>query len=250
MPDLEWNRLTWNQPDQWRIGGDDWSDGWGGPSPQRYGALFPRIARWLPAARILEIASGFGRWTQFLLRQANEYCGVDISPICVEQCRKRFAAFPKAQFIQNDGRSLEVVPDGFINFVFSFDCLVHVELDVVGSYCEQINRKLSDCGIAFLHHSNALRGVDGSEVLYPQRGRAVSVSATAIKQIIEGSGGRVLIQEEINWQSKKRIDCLTTFTKDGAYAGLEYKHIENDNFMAEMDMIRSSLSHYYQLRVP
>ena len=245
MPDLEWNRVTWNQPDQWRAGGDDWSDGWGGPLPQWYGAIFPRIARWLPVAKILEIAPGFGRWTQFLLRQASEYYGVDISSICVEQCRKRFAESIKAHFIQNDGQSLEGIPDNSIDFVFSFDSLVHVELDVVGGYCEQVNRKLSDCGIAFLHHSNALMGVDNTEVLYPQRGRATSVSAATVKEIIERTGGRVLIQEEVNWQSKKRIDCFTTFSKKAAYANLGYKHIENDNFMAEMELIRASLSHYY-----
>jgi SAM-dependent methyltransferase len=245
MPDLEWNRVTWNNQREWRDGGDDWSEGWGGPEPQWYGAIFPRIARWLPAAKVLEIAPGFGRWTQFLLTQTNEYYGVDYSSICVEQCRKRFAGFVRAQFVQNDGRSLDGVPDNSIDFVFSYDSLVHVELDVVGGYCEQIIRKLSQCGIAFLHHSNALMGVDNTEVLYPQRGRATSVSGAAVKEIIERTGGRTLMQEEVNWQSNKRIDCFTTFSKSTSNYPPEYKLIENDNFMAEMKLIRGSISQYY-----
>jgi hypothetical protein len=245
MPDLEWNRVTWSDPRQWLDGGDSWSEGWGGPRPQWYGAIFPRIARWLPAKRLLEIAPGAGRWTKFLLGHTSEYYGVDSSPICVEQCRKQFCGFNKAHFIQNDGQSLEGIPDNSIDFIFSFDSLVHVELDVVGGYCEQINRKLSHCGVAFLHHSNALMGVDNVEVLYPQRGRATSVSSAAIKETIEKTGGRVLIQEEVNWQSKKRIDCMTTFCRNGCYVDIQYKLIENDNFMAEMEYIRDSLSHYY-----
>jgi hypothetical protein len=137
------------------------------------------------------------------------------------------------------------IPDDSIDFVFSFDSLVHVELEIVGGYCEQINKKLNDRGIAFLHHSNALMGVDNTEILYPQRGRATSVSSANIKEIIERSGGRTLIQEEVNWQSKKRIDCFTTFSKNTSYAHLQYKLIENDNFMAETELIRASLSQYY-----
>jgi glycosyltransferase involved in cell wall biosynthesis len=246
MPDLEWNKLTWSNPRQWEDGGDGWSEGWGGPQPEWYGTIFPRIARWLPVARLLEIAPGAGRWTQFLLGQTSEYYGVDFSETCVEQCRKRFAGFNKARFFQNNGRSLEVIPDDSIDFVFSFDSLVHVELDVIADYCEQIIKKLSHCfGVAFLHHSNALMGVDNVEVLYPQRGRATSVSSAAVREIIERAGGRVLIQEEVNWQSKKRIDCMTTFCRNTCYTHLEYRLIQNDNFMTEMRLIGEAIRHYY-----
>jgi hypothetical protein len=140
-----------------------------------------------------------------------------------------------------------MIPENVIDFVFSFDSLVHVELDVVGNYCEQINKKLNHFGVAFLHHSNALMGVDNVEALYPQRGRATSVSSTGIKEIIEQTGGKVLLQEEVNWQSKKRIDCMTTFCKSTSYPDLTYKRIENDNFMTEMDLIRASISQYFEL---
>ena len=245
MPDLEWNRVTWSEPKTWLDAGDEWSRGWGGPPAQWYGAIFPRIARWLPAARILEIAPGFGRWTQFLLRQSDEYYGVDYSPLCITQCKKRFSGSVRAHFIQNDGRSLGAIPDNSIDFVFSFDSLVHVELDVLGSYCEQINRKLNPSGVAFLHHSNARNGVDAARGLYPQAGRAISVSAAAVKEVIENTGGRVLIQEEVNWESVRRIDCMTTFSRNIAYTHLNYKLIENDDFMVTRDLTCASLAHYF-----
>jgi len=243
MPDIEWNRTKWNDDHPWPESGDEWSAGWGGPRAQWYGTLYPRIARWLPAGKVLEIAPGFGRWTQFLLRQTDEYYGVDLSPRCIQRCRQRFLAYDRAHFIQNDGRSLDMVPDDAIDFAFSFDSLVHVELDVLAPYCEQIVRKLSGGGVAFIHHSNAGNGVDPENP--NAEGRGVTVSSQAVKAIIEAAGGRVLIQEEVNWASKARIDCMTTFAKASAFPHIGYKLLENNNFMAELVLIQASQSQYY-----
>src|SRR3984957_21138533 len=124
MPELEWNRVRWNDEHPWPESGDEWSAGWGGPRAQWYGTIFPRIARWLPAARVLEIAPGFGRWTQFLLRQCDELYGVDLNPKCIQRCVQRFSAYNRAHFVQNDGFSLGMVADNTIDLVFSFDSLV------------------------------------------------------------------------------------------------------------------------------
>jgi SAM-dependent methyltransferase len=243
MPDLEWNKTLWNDQYTWPESGDEWSKYWGGPRAQWYGAIFPRITRWLPAQRVLEIAPGFGRWTQFLLRQTTEFYGVDLSARCVQRCRQRFLAFDRAHFIQNDGVSLQLIEDGAIDFVFSFDSLVHVELDVLAPYCQQIIAKLSASGAAFIHHSNAANGVNADNP--NAEGRAKSVSWQAVKEIIERAGGRVLMQEEINWAGVARTDCLTTFCKASAYPYVPYVRLENDKFMDEMVLISADIAHYY-----
>jgi len=243
MPDLEWNKTRWNDEHPWPESGDEWSAGWGGPRAQWYGAIFPRIARWLPATRILEIAPGYGRWTQFLLRQTGDYYGVDLSPRCVERCRHRFAAYDRAHFVQNDGVSLQAVPDGSVEFVFSFDSLVHAELDVLTPYCQQVVRKLAGGGVAFIHHSNAANGVDPENP--NAEGRGKSVSSQAVRETVEAAGGRVLIQEEINWGGKARIDCMTTFSGASAHAHVAYTLIQNNEFMTEMRLIKAAQSHYY-----
>jgi SAM-dependent methyltransferase len=242
VPDLEWNKVRWNDEHPWPESGDEWSAGWGGPRPQWYGAIYPRIARWLPAGRVLEIAPGFGRWTQFLLRHAGAYQGVELSPKCVARCRQRFAAYDRAHFFQNDGVSLDAIADGSIDFAFSFDSLVHVELDVLTPYCAQIVRKLTSTGTAFIHHSNAANGVDAHNP--NAEGRGKTVSSQAVKAMIEEAGGRVLVQEEINWGSTARIDCLTTFARAGALPYIPFVHLQNDHFMTEMNLIRSFQSHY------
>jgi 2-polyprenyl-3-methyl-5-hydroxy-6-metoxy-1,4-benzoquinol methylase len=243
MPDLNWNQVTWNDQHGWEKGGDEWSAAWGGARAQWYGAIYPRIDSFLPASRILEIAPGHGRWTQFLLGQCDEYYGVDISDKCIDICRRRFAASSRVHFSQNDGLSLDMVPDDCIDFVFSYDSLVHVEEDVLRNYMWQLPQKLTKSGVAFLHHSNALgNAVDPQEVAATSR--ATSVSASLVKEMIEDNGGKTLIQEEINWGTRTRIDCMTTFCREGAFAGHDYRLMENNDFMIEANLIRQFHSHY------
>ncbi len=215
MPDLIWNHTTWNDQYGWEKDGDEWSAAWGSAPAQWYGAIYPRIVCFIPASRILEIAPGHGRWTQFLLAQCNEYYGVDISGKCIDICRRRFAASGRVHFSQNDGLSLEMVPD----------------------------EKLTKSGVAFIHHSNALgEGVDPNEVTANIRAR--SVSAELVKEMIEDSGGRTLIQEEVNWGARTRIDCMTTFCREGAFAGHEYRLMKNNDFMTEATLIRQFHNQY------
>ena len=61
---------------------------------------------------------------------------VDLTERCIEDCRERFADSTNIEYHVNDGRSLEMVEDGSIDFAFSFDSLVHVELDVLDAYVE------------------------------------------------------------------------------------------------------------------
>jgi hypothetical protein len=52
------------------------------------------------------------------------------------------------------GKSLSAVADGSIDFAFSFDSLVHFEVDAMESYLRELACKLSADGVAFLDHSN------------------------------------------------------------------------------------------------
>lgn len=65
MVDIETNRELWGNNYSWDRYGDEWSDAWGGEDIQWYGTLLPRIQQFVPVARILEIAPGFGRWSKY-----------------------------------------------------------------------------------------------------------------------------------------------------------------------------------------
>src|SRR5215468_1379581 len=102
VPNLSWNKTVWGSTYGWQAGGEEWSETWGSSEAQWFGSIFPRLHRFLPARRILEIAPGFGRWTKFLLPACRSYVGVDLSPECVVACRNRFHDAKHARFLQND----------------------------------------------------------------------------------------------------------------------------------------------------
>ena len=273
MPSLSWNRETWEGANPWTAGGDDWSAPWGGPELQWSGCVYPRLARFLPARHILEIAPGFGRWTQFLTQHCDALMGVDLSQRCVAACRERFAADPRATFHVNDGRSLPMVPNGWADVAFSFDSLVHVELDVIAAYLRELASKLSDNGVAVLHHSNALRYArslpyrqrlaKGVDRLSPGRRewlkrtlsttgllnyghlRGTTVSARRVVDVCESAGLTCVVQELVNWASDRLlIDCVSVITRPRSRWDQPYRLVENRRFMDSAMAIRLAAATY------
>jgi len=245
MPDQTWNKATFDGGWDWEAGGEEWSSAWGSSEAQWFGSIYPRVHRFLPADWILEIAPGAGRWTRFLLPATGAgYLGIDLSVECIERCRTRFGDVPRARFESNNGLSLAMAPDDTFDFVFSFDSLVHVEIDVLESYIPQILRKLRGGGAAFLHHSNWLEsGERGSN----RHCRAESVGVSGVARIVEQNGGRVLIQEAVNWESETCVDCFTTFARaDGEFEATG-RIIHNLAFVTEAAAIRDAQSAYATL---
>jgi Methyltransferase domain len=234
MPDVSWNSSLWDGDYDWAGGGEEWSATWGGSEAQWFGALHPRLHRALPARAIIEIAPGFGRWTRFLLPVCRRFVGIDLSAQCVAACRDRFRRARHARFVQNDGLSMADAPDARFDLVFSFDSLVHAELEVLEAYVPQILCKLRGRGLAFIHHSNLAALADGTP--NPHR-RAASVSAEKMSRLVREAGGGVLIQEIVNWGGTDTHDCFTLFGRAAAYPNARPVLIENPRFMEEANMV-------------
>ncbi len=198
----------WSQQYDWSTRGDEWSSMWGNAEAQWRHTIQPRINRWIPTNHLLEIAPGYGRWTQFLLNSSNEYIGVDIAQNAVDACKQRFSEYRNAKFIKNDGRSLEEVPQQWIDFVFSFDSLVHVERDDLRAYLQQLAEKLSPSGYGFLHHSN-LGAYSGQGLTRWKEWRAQSVSAKSFRDDCREVGLHCISQELIPWRGSRFIDCIS-----------------------------------------
>lgn len=234
MPSVEWNSAIWGRNYDWGRGGEEWSRNWGGSEPQWFGALYPRLHRFLPAGAILEIAPGFGRWTKFLLPACTKYLGIDLSPKCVESCRSSFVTARHAVFLSNDGLSLKDAPDGMFDLIFSFNSLVHAEQEVMESYIPQILQKLTPTGVSFLHHSNFASLGEGKRNPHL---RAKSVSGEKLTELITKSEGKILVQEMINWCGNELNDCMTLFGKTETYANYRTVNLINLNFMDEAKII-------------
>jgi SAM-dependent methyltransferase len=233
MPDLAWNSAFWDGQYDWKTGGEEWSEVWGGSEPQWFGSLYPRLHRFLPAKTILEIAPGFGRWTKFLIPNSSRYIGVDLSQACVDACRRIFFNVRQATFVKNDGTSLPGIKNSSCDLVFSFDSLVHADLGILQAYVPEIIRVLAPSGVAFIHHSNLL-AFNGS--LGQSHGRSLTVSANNVARAVELAGGSVLIQEVINWGSEHMLDCLTLFGRRSANS--KTARVDNPRFMDEAFIIR------------
>jgi ubiquinone/menaquinone biosynthesis C-methylase UbiE len=210
--------------------------------------LYPRIHPYIPCSTLVEIAPGYGRWTKFLLSRCQKYYGFDISPKCIDSCRQNFSNANHAQFFLTNGTSLPEVPNHTCDFLFSFDSLVHAELEVILAYIPEILRVLSPQGVAFIHHSNWADTPRNYENIHC---RATSVSAPLVATAIEQNGGRVLIQEKISWQADQLLDCLTLFTSATHPSLSDHAEpilLENRNFSEQAGYIRSFIDTYYAHR--
>src|SRR5271157_1890226 len=105
-------------------------------------------------------------------------------------------------FNLGDGRTLPVASDS-INFVFSFDSLVHADADVLDAYLMECARVLhKQHGTGFIHHSNC-------------QGRYWRGTSTADSVLAgcEKAGLHCYVQEITPWVHEQDIllDCFTSF---------------------------------------
>ena len=225
-----WTSYPWSQQ------GDEWSHDFGGTDYLWWGIIYPRILGFLPVNTGLEIGPGYGRFTQFLKDFCKHLVIVDITPNCIEACKNRFKDCRNIAAHVNDGISLPMVDDHSIDFVFSFDSLVHAEFDVMGAYLHELSKKLAPDGVGFIHHSNLASFIDPSTTKLPFENlhhRAESMSAELFCQYCDECSLECICQELVNWGGSQLIDSLSVFTPKGS----RYSHPaivrENHFFMRE-----------------
>jgi ubiquinone/menaquinone biosynthesis C-methylase UbiE len=262
MPFIDENKKEWDGDYQWTDRGDEWSNAWGGPSMQWYGSILPRIHRFLPTENILEIACGYGRWTQFLKNMCRNLEVIELSEKCLQACRQRFSDCSHIEYHLNDGKSLHMIADSSVNFVFSFDSLVHADESVLEAYISQLPRILKDEGAAFIHHSNLgeyralysrIRRIHKLEGLLVRLGvlektlhwRDFGVTATVVENLAEEHELKCISQEVVPWGTKRSyVDCFSTIVKANSSSARNNRIWRNPNLMQEAGYL-SRLSALY-----
>lgn len=240
--DIDWNKAVWNDK-EWSEEGEEWSKKWGSSEAQWITTILPRIHSFFPEKRalkqslissqlpkllfsfipknsILEIAPGFGRWTKFLLSYPyRSYCGIDLASPCIAHCKKRFISYKNCKFFVNDGLSLQAAAYQKYDFIFSFDSLVHVDLDVLNAYIQQIlTQLLTSNGVCFIHHSNFKMTLADSLATLEENPhyRNPNVSAADVAYLIKQYGGKIICQEIITWGRSPKSDCFTLFSHNAS----------------------------------
>lgn len=154
MPSKEYNLLLWDKRHAWSMDGDEWSDMaefCGVPYLEWKESLAEHFIKGNVCGKtVLEIGPGHGRWTAYLA-PAKKLILVDLSPNCIEFCKKLFSGKTQVDYHVNDGKSLPVGGES-VDFIWSFDTFVHIEKDILEQYLAEIARVLRPGGSAVIHH--------------------------------------------------------------------------------------------------
>jgi SAM-dependent methyltransferase len=145
MPTVEWNKSWANNLRMFEKGelkGEHYGDQWGDPSKDPL--LTSVVERFVipfvnESTSALEIGSGGGRWTQFLLSCKLVYC-VELNPEMFKYLKKRFGKSKNLKYIRTNGSDFPTVPIDSIDFVFSFGTLVHLDVEIIESYISNLRK--------------------------------------------------------------------------------------------------------------
>lgn len=202
---LEQNRRVWGSWD-WSRYGEEWtvSEKWKQTLIDE--VMMPNVPR---NSTVLEIGPGAGRWSESLQRVARRLILVDISEKCLEICRQRFRQCINVEYFVTSGTDLRFIPDGTVDFVWSFDVFVHLNPIIIGAYLEEVERVLGRRGRGLIHHPGAGR---------KRQGWRSPVSTRLFAEMLENRGLVVVWQRDA-WGEKGEHsvrgyqDCLTLFEK-------------------------------------
>lgn len=170
---------------------------------------------------ILEIAPGHGRCTQFLLPRCRRLTIVDLVPRCIEACRQRFNNDARITFVVNDGCSLPGTPDKSVDFVFSWDSLVHVDRAPIRQYVAEVSRVLKPNGFAFMHHSNL--GMQWGQLSDAEKKEGIGLRQPTMSASIMAEDcrdfGLWCVAQELVPQARAGLynDCYTLIKNDPAH---------------------------------
>ena len=207
---IEEQRL-WNSHDMWNNGGHEWSKSFGTTENLWNNYIFDDIKEFR-GKKILEIAPGYGRITQFLSILASELLIVDLNENCINKTKEKLGHHVLGYFV-NNGNNLPNIRDNSQDLVFSYDSFVHMHKNVIDDYIGEIYRVLKPGGKSYIHHSWLYGGNDLS--FNNTAGRA-DMNPELFKSLVEKHNMKIVEQKTIkfegvgNWDG---TDSITIFEK-------------------------------------
>ncbi len=96
----------------------------------------------------LDYGCGVGRLSRALAARFRSVIGVDFSESMLSEAARANAGVPNLRFERNDGRSLAMVPDGTVDFVYSVIALQHSPPEAQRAVLREFARVLAPGGIA------------------------------------------------------------------------------------------------------
>ena len=241
MPSVDQNITKWNSKFKEFIQDEDygyrWSQLWGSPLLQWYSTIFPRINEFLPRNHIYEIASGLGRWSEFIEHYCKKLTLSDVSSEAMNFLEAKYKYKDHVFCVKTDGKTINT--SHTIDFLFSFDSLVHCDLDVNEAYIDEFKKKSTESSICLIHHSNLGAWPDNLKENKHNGWRSKNVSAEKIFDKIKKNNLYLISQEVIDWGGgdfEQFLDCITIIASRKNQ--VESKFIENNKFMKVAKRVR------------
>jgi ubiquinone/menaquinone biosynthesis C-methylase UbiE len=215
------NLKLWDQEHKWKLDGDEWAgqaELCGVPYPVWKDSLVDNLIRphVTPVAQVIEIAPGHGRWSEYIIPTSGFVTLVDLSPNCLQFCRKKFAHCDNVDYYLTTGSSLPKYCDQNIDFIWSYDSFVHMAPAIIHAYLRGFTRVLRAGGVAVIHHAN-IENLN-SHVQDDHPGWRSAVNAEMIRDFATELGLAVSAQF-IYWDKSKTLgvprfgDMITILTR-------------------------------------
>jgi ubiquinone/menaquinone biosynthesis C-methylase UbiE len=162
--------------------------------------------------RTIDFAAGYGRNTRKLLEAgAGHVTMVDVNPDCIAHLEKHFPKDRTAALL-NDGMGLSTLETAAFTFLYTFDAMVHFDLEIVIAYITEFSRVLTPGAYAFVHHSNYTANPGGDFRCNPHWRNFMS--AGVFKHVASRSGFDVVHQSILSWGEPDN-DCITMLRRHG-----------------------------------
>jgi ubiquinone/menaquinone biosynthesis C-methylase UbiE len=160
---------------------------------------------------VLDIAAGRGRNSARLAARAKQIICVDINPDNISFMQARFEGDRRFCFVQNDGLLLDGIADEAVDLAYSFDSMVHFDMEVVISYIKESFRVVRPGGHAFIHHSNYI-GSPGCDFRGNPHWRNF-MSIPLFRHIAVKAGFTVLMSQPMAWGGVADLDGIALLQK-------------------------------------
>ena len=132
----------------------------------------------LPNSTIIEIGPGGGRWTRYTLNVSHIYA-VDYHQELLNELKSNFDA-NNITYIKNNGDDFPNIPDGSIDFLFSFGTFVHLDTDIIDRYLRNMKPLLMNHSNVVLQYSDQTKPLGKNNIGFsensPDKMRALILS--------------------------------------------------------------------------
>lgn len=196
-----WNYIAWNFYFDWSRHGEEWtrSEEWKTAMVEE--KIYPNIHK---DSSVLEIGPGGGKWSEFMAGKVKRLALVDMSPKCIRICRNRFKNCLNIDYHVNNGMDLRAISSESIDFIWSFDCFVHIDSRDAASYVKEFRRVLKIGGMGIIHHA--------MEKKNPARGWRSDINDKIFKKLLEDNN--LLLVDQFDSWGKGKFNVDTEYVHD------------------------------------